>query len=118
MASQLAYPLSHSGDAHAALTGGGLEATQMFGCDAFAVVGDLELKNVIVPIKAHCRGGCAGVSMNVSKAFLQNAEEHEFAVFGRAFHALLNIALQVDPAALGESFCKPACSRRDTSLVE
>ena len=58
------------------------------------------------------------MAVHVGETFLENAEKDEFTIAGRAVHFLGDIAIDVDSAALGETFDEPAGGRGDASFVE
>ena len=56
--------------------------------------------------------------MHVGETLLENAKEDEFAIAGWAVYFFGDIAVDLDSAALGETFDEPACGGSDAGLVE
>jgi hypothetical protein len=56
--------------------------------------------------------------MNIGKAFLQNPEQDEFTVSGRALHSFRDIAIDLNPAAAGKSLDKPTSGGSDAGFIE
>src|SRR5581483_12221129 len=58
------------------------------------------------------------MTVNVSQALLQDAEEYQFLIARRALQVLGNVAVHVNATAAGESFDEPSGGGSDSRFVE
>src|SRR5947199_7138594 len=116
--SELEHTLAHSGDAHAGLAGGNIEAAEALLGNSLAVIADFKLDSILRASETNAGSGGMRMAMHVGEALLQNAEEDEFAITGGAVHLFRNIAFHLNPAAAGEAFDEPARRGSNACLVE
>jgi hypothetical protein len=116
-ATELADTLAHASDPHSRADRG-VESTQALFGDAFAVVSHLKLELVGVASKPDACGRGSRMAMDVRQAFLQDAKQDEFTVSRRPLHLFRDVAVDLDPAAAGESLDEPTGSRSNAGFVE
>ena len=118
MAAQLAHPFAHAGDSHSRAADRGVEATQVIFGNALAVVAHFEFEVIGVAFETDACSRRSGMAMNIGKAFLQNPEQDEFTVSGRALHSFRDIAIDLNSAAAGKSLDKPTSGGSDAGFIE